>query len=62
MTDHSAWQRFGDAGRCRQDGGEMRIGGNRHLDYYHKMKKLFGNCTTVETNQKFVILRSVKVP
>ena len=62
VTDHIAWQMFRDARRCLQDGGELRIVGNRHLDYYHKMKKLFGNCTTVETNQKFVILRSVKMP
>lgn len=61
VTDHIAWQMFRDARRCLQYGGELRIVGNRHLDYYHKMKKLFGNCTTVATNQKFVILRSVKM-
>ncbi|MCX8958187.1 23S rRNA (guanine(1835)-N(2))-methyltransferase RlmG [Erwinia psidii] len=61
LTDNIAWQMFCDARRCLQYGGELRIVGNRHLDYYHKMKKLFGNCTTVATNQKFVILRSVKV-
>ncbi|ROR13489.1 23S rRNA (guanine(1835)-N(2))-methyltransferase RlmG [Erwinia sp. JUb26] len=61
VTDHIAWQMFRDARRCLQYGGELRIVGNRHLDYYHKMKKLFGNCTTVATNQKFVVLRSVKM-
>jgi len=62
VTDHIAWQMLRDARRCLQDGGELRIGGNRHLDNYHKMKKLFGNCTTVASNQKFVVLRSVKMP
>lgn len=61
LTDHIAWQMFRDAKRCLQFGGELRIVGNRHLDYYRKMKKLFGNCTTVASNQKFVILRSVKL-
>ncbi|KGT94294.1 23S rRNA methyltransferase [Erwinia typographi] len=61
LTDYIAWQMFRDARRCLQDGGELRIVGNRHLDYYRKMKKLFGNCTTVASNQKFVILRSVKL-
>jgi len=44
VTDHIAWQMLRDARRCLQDGGELRIVGNRHLDNYHKMKKLFGNC------------------
>ncbi|MGE9551145.1 23S rRNA (guanine(1835)-N(2))-methyltransferase RlmG [Erwinia amylovora] len=61
LTDYIAWQMFRDARRCLQYGGELRIVGNRHLDYYRKMKKLFGNCTTVASNQKFVILRSVKL-
>ncbi len=61
MTDQIAWQMMRDARRCLQYGGELHLVGNRHLDYYHKMKTLFGNCTTVASNQKFVILRSVKL-
>ncbi|WNN43817.1 MULTISPECIES: 23S rRNA (guanine(1835)-N(2))-methyltransferase RlmG [Winslowiella] len=61
IHDHIAWQMLNDARRCLQYGGELRIVGNRHLGYYQKMKKLFGNCTTVASNQKFVILRSVKL-
>ncbi|MFC0140723.1 23S rRNA (guanine(1835)-N(2))-methyltransferase RlmG [Erwinia mallotivora] len=61
LTAHIAWQMFRDAYRCLQHGGELRIVGNRHLDYFQKMKKLFGNCTTVASNQKFVVLRSVKL-
>lgn len=61
VTDHLAWQMFRDAKRCLQYGGELRIVGNRHLDYHHKLKKLFGNCTLIASNQKFVVLRAVKM-
>ncbi|WON76509.1 23S rRNA (guanine(1835)-N(2))-methyltransferase RlmG [Serratia sp. UGAL515B_01] len=61
ITDHTAWQMFCDAKRCLHVGGELRIVGNRHLDYYQKLKRLFGNCTTVASNQKFVILKAVKL-
>ncbi|PLR36265.1 23S rRNA (guanine(1835)-N(2))-methyltransferase RlmG [Chimaeribacter californicus] len=60
VTDVTAWQMFCDAKRCLQDGGELRIVGNRHLDYYHKLKRLFGNCETLASSQKFVVLRAVK--
>ncbi|MEL5567728.1 23S rRNA (guanine(1835)-N(2))-methyltransferase RlmG [Serratia ureilytica] len=60
ITDHAAWQMFCDAKRCLQVGGELRIVGNRHLDYHQKLKRLFGNCTLVASNKKFVILRAVK--
>jgi 23S rRNA (guanine1835-N2)-methyltransferase len=60
ISDDTAWRMFCDAKRCLQTGGELRIVGNRHLDYYQKLRRLFGNCTTIATNQKFVILRSVK--
>ncbi|MBH3003959.1 23S rRNA (guanine(1835)-N(2))-methyltransferase RlmG [Serratia nevei] len=60
ITDHTAWQMFCDAKRCLQVGGELRIVGNRHLGYHQKLKRLFGNCTLVASNKKFVILRAVK--
>jgi len=61
ITDHIAWQMFNDARRCLQYGGELRIVGNRHLDYYRKLKRVFGNCETLATNNKFVVLKAVKV-
>ncbi|WP_075182675.1 23S rRNA (guanine(1835)-N(2))-methyltransferase RlmG [Pantoea sp. 1.19] len=61
VTDHIAWQMFRDARRCLQQGGELRVVANRHLDYYRQLKKLFGNCTTVATNPKFMVLRAVKL-
>ncbi|WIF58730.1 23S rRNA (guanine(1835)-N(2))-methyltransferase RlmG [Atlantibacter hermannii] len=61
ITDHIARQMFNDARRCLKYGGELRVVGNRHLDYYRKLKKVFGNCTTIATNNKFVVLKAVKL-
>ncbi|MEA9390398.1 23S rRNA (guanine(1835)-N(2))-methyltransferase RlmG [Acerihabitans sp. TG2] len=59
ITDHIAREMFSEAKRCLRIGGELRIVANRHLDYYHKIKQLFGNCTTLGANPKFVVLRAV---
>jgi 23S rRNA (guanine1835-N2)-methyltransferase len=60
IGDAIAWQMFKDARRVLAKGGELRIVGNRHLGYHAKIKKLFGNCTTIATNKKFVILSAIK--
>ena len=60
ITDHIAWQMFKDAKSVLQDGGQLVVVGNRHLDYPNKLKRLFGNATTVATNQKFSILSATK--
>lgn len=60
ITDDIAWQMFLDARRCLARGGELRIVGNRHLNYHQKLKRLFGHCELLASNNKFVILRSVK--
>jgi 23S rRNA (guanine1835-N2)-methyltransferase len=60
IGDAIAWQMFKDARRVLAKGGELRIVGNRHLGYHAKIKKLFGNCSTVATNKKFVILSAIK--
>jgi 16S rRNA (guanine1207-N2)-methyltransferase len=51
---------FMEARRVLVEGGELRIVGNRHLGYHAKLKKLFGNCTTVAANKKFVVLSATK--
>jgi len=61
LTDGVAWEMFHHARRCLKINGELVIVANRHLDYYHKLKKIFGNCTTIATNKKFVILKAVKL-
>ncbi|WAH54246.1 23S rRNA (guanine(1835)-N(2))-methyltransferase RlmG [Pseudescherichia vulneris] len=61
LTDHIAWEMFHHARRCLKTNGELYIVANRHLDYFHKLKKIFGNCTTIATNSKFVVLKAVKL-
>jgi 23S rRNA (guanine1835-N2)-methyltransferase len=61
LTDNIAWEMFHHARRCLKINGELYIVANRHLDYFHKLKKIFGNCATVATNNKFVVLKAVKV-
>jgi 16S rRNA (guanine1207-N2)-methyltransferase/23S rRNA (guanine1835-N2)-methyltransferase len=60
VTDHIAWQMFKDAKSVLQNGGQLVVVGNRHLDYPNKLKRLFGNAATVATNQKFSILSATK--
>jgi 23S rRNA (guanine1835-N2)-methyltransferase len=60
IGDAIAWQMFKDARRVLVKGGELRIVGNRHLGYHAKIKKLFGNCATIDTNKKFVVLKAIK--
>ncbi|EBW3099596.1 23S rRNA (guanine(1835)-N(2))-methyltransferase RlmG [Salmonella enterica] len=60
LTDNIAWEMFHHARCCLKINGELYIVANRHLDYFHKLKKIFGNCATIATNNKFVILKAVK--
>lgn len=60
LTDNIAWEMFHHARRCLKINGELYIVANRHLDYFRKLKKIFGNCATIATNNKFVILKAVK--
>lgn len=46
LTDNIAWEMFHHARRCLKINGELYIVANRHLDYFHKLKKIFGNCAT----------------
>ena len=56
VGDAIAWQMLKDARRTLVAGGELRLVGNRHLGYHAKLKKLFGNCTTIASDRKFVVL------
>ena len=60
LTDQIAWEMFHHSRRCLKVNGELYIVANRHLDYFRKLKKIFGNCTTIATNSKFVVLKAVK--
>lgn len=60
IGDQIAWQMFQQAHDVLRKGGELRIIGNRHLNYQHNLKKLFGQYDRVASNAKFVIYRSIK--
>ncbi len=50
------------ARRALRPGGNIYLVGNRHLQYHITVKKLFGNCSTVASNSKFVVLCAEKRP
>lgn len=60
VGDHIAWQMFQQAHKVLRQGGELRVIGNRHLNYHLSLKKLFGNCERVAGNAKFVIFSCIK--
>jgi len=60
IGDQIAWQMFQQAHQVLRRGGELRVIGNRHLQYHHSLKKLFGNWEQVAANPKFVIVKAFK--
>jgi len=60
VGDHIAWQMFKESLKTLKKDGELWVIGNRHLNYHIKLKRLFGNCTTVASNNKFAIFKSTK--
>lgn len=56
IGDQIAWQMFKQSHEKLNKGGELWIIGNRHLTYHAKLKRIFGNCKTIATNKKFVVL------
>ncbi|MBC3765399.1 methyltransferase [Neptunicella marina] len=60
ITSHIARQMFDDSYRHLNSGGELRIVGNRHLNYGQMLKKRFGGFKVVASNNKFSILSCIK--
>lgn len=60
VGDSIAWQMLKQSRRVLRRGGILLMVGNRHLGYHAKLKKLFGNCATVVSDSKFVVLRAFK--
>ena len=56
IDDQVAWQMFKQSREHLNPNGELWIVGNRHLAYHIKLKRLFGNCRTIASNKKFVVL------
>ncbi|MFI5806185.1 methyltransferase [Streptomyces sp. NPDC051561] len=59
-TDATARRMFAGARDVLRPGGELLVVGNRHLGYHVRLRRLFGNCETVASDPKFVVLRAVK--
>ncbi|WP_327248224.1 methyltransferase [Streptomyces sp. NBC_01320] len=59
-TDATARNMFHGARTVLRQGGELWVVGNRHLGYHTQLRRIFGNCTTVAGDPKFVVLRAVK--
>jgi 23S rRNA (guanine1835-N2)-methyltransferase len=59
-TDATARNMFHGARTALRQGGELWVVGNRHLAYHTQLRRIFGNCTTVAGDPKFVVLRAVK--
>ena len=60
VGDRIARKMFRDARRVLAAGGELRVIGNRHLGYHLRLGRLFGNCTTVAANSKYVLLSTTR--
>jgi 16S rRNA (guanine1207-N2)-methyltransferase len=60
IGDQIAQNMFRQARNVLRANGELWVIGNRHLNYPIELKKLFGNCTMVAANAKFVIAKSRK--
>ncbi|HEY9440244.1 MAG TPA: methyltransferase, partial [Streptomyces sp.] len=60
ITDATARSMFNGARAALRPGGELWVVGNRHLGYHTRLRRTFGNCTTVAGDPKFVVLRARK--
>jgi 23S rRNA (guanine1835-N2)-methyltransferase len=56
VGDHIARQMFRDSRRHLSENGQLCVVGNRHMGYHILLKKLFGNCQTITSDSKFVVL------
>lgn len=52
---------FNDVCCSLKYGGELYVVGNCYFDYFCKLKCVFGNCMMIVMNNKFVILKVIKV-
>ncbi len=51
---------FKQSQKVLRKGGELRVIGNRHLNYQIDLKRLFGQCEIIASNKKFVIWKVEK--
>lgn len=59
IGEHIAIPMFMHSKQALKSGGTLWVIGNRHLNYYARLKQVFGNCTTLASNNKFVVLSAI---
>jgi 16S rRNA (guanine1207-N2)-methyltransferase len=60
QQDDVAWKMFTGAKRVLRPGGELWVVGNRHLEYYGKLKRAFGNSQLIASNSRFQVIRALR--
>ena len=60
VDDATSQRMFRQARTALKKGGTLWIVGNRHLGYHSKLKRLFGHCTTIASNRRFIMLKATK--
>lgn len=60
VGDQLAVSMFVQSRKVLRKGGELWVIGNRHLDYHVNLNRLFGHCTLVASNAKFVVLKTAR--
>ncbi|MDT8419608.1 MAG: methyltransferase [Desulfuromonadales bacterium] len=60
VGDQIAWEMFQMSRTALKRGGRLLLVGNRHLGYHVKLKRLFGNCSVVASDRRFVVLEAHK--
>jgi len=60
LGDQIAWRMFMQSFKHLQQGGELWIVGNGHLQYSAKLKKIFGNSKVIAANKKFQVISAIK--
>lgn len=59
-TSGIALEMFRQSKRVLREHGHLQVIANRHLGYHKRLKEVFGNCKTIASNEKFVVLLSEK--
>lgn len=59
VGDQIAISLFKQSRKVLRKGGELRIIGNRHLNYHVNLNRLFGTHSVVASNSKFVIVNAI---
>ncbi len=60
LGDDTVWRMFTHAHRVLRTNGRLRVVANRHLGHHVKLRKIFGQCAVVASNNKFVVLEAVR--